>query len=118
MEINVFHAMVEENGILLQDNVFVQLEIGTDFHVFNVLLVKLGTLQVFHVLAQLQLIGTVLTAKHVQVQADIGIINSMIVFVDQVTGMEAVALFVQLIQTGTEKLVLLVMEAEYGTHLT
>jgi len=44
----VFHASVEDNGTVFQNNVLVLLETGTVFHVFNALLVKLGTPQVFH----------------------------------------------------------------------
>jgi hypothetical protein len=75
VEVNVFHVMEEDNGMLFQDNVFAHQETGTDFHVFNVLQAKHGILQVFHVPAQPQLSGMVLTVELAQVQADIGIIN-------------------------------------------
>ncbi len=91
VEAIVFHALVADNGMLSQDNVFVLQETGMDFHVLHVLLVKLGILLVFHAHAQPQLSGTVLTVEHVQAQADIGIINLMIVFAEQVIGMEAAA---------------------------
>lgn len=75
VEVNVFHVMEEDNGMLPQGNVFVHQETGTDFHVFNVLQVKHGIPQVFHVLVHQQLSGTVSIVEFVQVQADIGIIN-------------------------------------------
>jgi hypothetical protein len=108
--------MEEDNGTLLQNNVFVLLEIGTVSHVFFVQLVKHGILQLFHAHAQHQHIGMVLIVEHVQVQADIGIINLMIAFAEQEIGMEQLVLFAQPIQIGTEKLVFLVMVTESGTH--
>jgi hypothetical protein len=115
-EFHVLAVMEEDNGTLLQNNVFALLEIGTASHVFFVQLVKHGILQPFHVHAQHQHIGMVLIVEHVQVQADIGIINLMIVSAEPEIGTEQLALFVQPIQIGTEKLVFLVMETESGTH--
>ena len=57
----------------------------------------------------------VLNAKLAQVQ-EFGASRLMIAFVDQETGMELYVLSVHQTLTGMERLVLHVMEVEFGTH--
>ena len=76
---------------------------------------KLGTQSVYLALAQQIQIGTVLNAEPV-LEPEFGVSKSMIVSVDQETGTELRVLSVHQTLTGMEKLVLHVMELEFGTH--
>lgn len=116
MEFHVSAALVENNGVPHQNFVSVHQETGTVFHVFHVLLVKLGMLPVSHALVQLELIGMVLNVDHVLDQTDIGTSNLMIVFVELETGMVLPVLFVLPTVIGMERPVSLVMEEDFGIH--
>lgn len=117
MELHASAVSEEDNGILKPDNVFAHQETGTDSHVFLVLQDNNGTQLITHVHAQQTLIGMVLTAEPAQEITDIGTIKSTIVSAELETGMVPNVLFAQLIPTGMERPVSLVMEVDYGTHL-
>ena len=116
VELLASHALVEDNGTLLQSHVFALLEAGMDSLAFNVPLDKPGTPQAIHAHAHQPLFGTVLIAEHAQAQSGIGTINLTIVFAELETGTEPNVSFAQLAQTGTERSVSLVMVEEFGTH--
>lgn len=116
-EMPAFHASVEDNGTLSQENVLVLLEAGTDSHAFNAQPDKPGTHQAFHAHAHQALSGTASTAEHVQDQADSGTSNLTIVSAEQETGTAHNVLSAQSTATGTEEPALLALEEEFGTQL-
>lgn len=59
MELFALDVMEVDNGMLLSEIVLVLMEIGTDFHVFNVQLDKDGIQHLYHVHAQITLSGMV-----------------------------------------------------------
>lgn len=117
-ELLAFHVSAEDNGTSLADNVLARSEIGTDSHVSNALSDKPGIQQAFHAPAQLALSGMVLNAELAQAQADTGISNLMIVFVELETGTDRNVLFAPQIPIGTEKPASLAMVVEFGIHWT
>ena len=115
-ELIVFHVLEEDNGIQLQDNVFVPVETGMDFHVSHVPLDKHGTLILFLVHVPLDQTGMDLNVKLVQ-EIDFGVTLSMTVFVKEETGMELNVFNVHKTLIGMVWHVFLVLDKEHGIVL-
>lgn len=114
MESLVSAVSVEDNGMLHQSCALAPTETGMDSHVLPVPLDKHGTQSAYHAHAQQIQTGTVLNAKLALVPES-GASKSMIVSAEQETGTEPHVSSAHQTQTGTERLVLHVMEVEFGT---
>lgn len=112
-EFNVLVVSAEDNGMLLQNSVYAQLDFGMDSPALHVLQDKPGTQPLYLAPAHQILIGMDLHAQLV-LEIEFGISNLTIALVELETGMELLVSFAQLIPTGMDSPVLLALEVDYG----